>query len=52
MPGGTLSKENYPHLKKYSLYGTNSNTYAQWVLAHFAEIGTTLPWNAFGKNAK
>lgn len=47
-----MSKENYPHLKKYSLCGTNSNTYAQWVLAHFAEIGTTLPWNAFGKNAK
>lgn len=47
-----MSKENYPYLKKYSLSGANSNTYAQWVLAHFTEICTTLPWNAFGKNAK
>ncbi|MFA7209796.1 MAG: DUF3750 domain-containing protein [Parcubacteria group bacterium] len=47
-----MSKENYPHLKNYSLCGTNSNTYAQWVLDNFAEIGATLPWNAFGKNAK
>lgn len=47
-----MSKENYPHIKKYSLCGTNSNTYAQWVLTHFAGIDATLPWNAFGKNAK
>jgi len=45
------SKTDYPH-KKYSLGGANSNTYAQWVLDHFDEIGLRLPWNAFGKNVK
>jgi len=45
------SRANYPH-KNYSLGGTNSNTYAQWVLNHFPEIDLKLPWNAFGKNAK
>ena len=43
------SKENYPH-KYYSLGGTNSNTYVQWILNHFTEVTTKLPWNAFGKN--
>jgi len=46
-----LSKENYPN-KNYSLSGTNSNTYAQWILNRFAEMEAKLPWNAFGKNAK
>lgn len=43
------SKENYPH-KKYSLIGKNSNTYAQWILNHFAECNVKLPWNCFGKH--
>jgi len=46
-----MSKDNYPY-KNYLLGGINSNTYVQWVLNHFAEICTRLPWNAFGKNAK
>ncbi len=45
------SKDLYPH-KDYSLSGTNSNTYVNWVLSHFPEINVKLPWNAFGKNAK
>jgi len=47
-----MSKKDYPYLKKYSLVGVNSNTYVKWVLAHFDEIGKTLPWNSFGKNIK
>ena len=46
-----MSKDNYPH-KRYSLIGTNSNTYAQWVLDHFVELDLKLPWNSFGKNAE
>lgn len=44
------SHENYPH-KKYSLTGTNSNTYAKWVLKHFPEAKVKLPWNSFGEKA-
>lgn len=47
-----MSRENYPYVQKYALSGANSNTYVQWVLNHFTEIGTKLPWNAIGKNAK
>ncbi len=47
-----MSRENYPYVQKYVSSGTNSNTYVQWVLNHFDEIGTELPWNAIGKNAK
>lgn len=46
----TSSYERYP-IKEYSLIGTNSNTYAQWVLDHFEELDFELPWNSFGKNA-
>lgn len=46
------SPENYPHSHKYSLLGPNSNTYIQWILDHFPEFKTKLPWNAFGKNHK
>ncbi len=46
----TSSHEQYP-FKEYSLIGTNSNTYAQWVLDHFEELDFELPWNSFGKNA-
>jgi hypothetical protein len=44
------SKQNYPYLKNYSLLGSNSNTYAQWILSHSKNIKKILPWNAFGKN--
>ena len=47
-----MSRENYPYVQKYVSSGTNSSTYVQWVLNHFDEIGTELPWNAIGKNAK
>ncbi len=46
------SKQNYPHSKIYSLRGTNSNTYAQWILDKFPDLDLKLPWNAFGKNHK
>ena len=46
------SRENYPHLKNYSLNGTNSNTYAQWILDHFTETKTKLPWSCIGKDVK
>jgi hypothetical protein len=39
------SKQNYPYLKKYSLLGSNSNTYAQWVLNHSKNIKKILPRN-------
>lgn len=45
------SGETYPFKEHYSIFGTNSNTYAQWVLDHFPESTMRLPWNAFGKNA-
>ncbi len=45
-----MSKENYPYLKDYSLKNTNSNTYAQWILNHFAKSAVNLPWNCIGKN--
>jgi len=44
------SREKYPYYNKYSLIGTNSNTYAQWILNHFPELDFSLPWNSFGKN--
>jgi len=44
------SKDNYPYLKKYSLFGPNSNTYVKWVLDHFPSIKKELPWNGVGKN--
>ncbi|NTW14638.1 MAG: DUF3750 domain-containing protein [Candidatus Moranbacteria bacterium] len=46
----TSSHENYP-IREYSLIGTNSNTYAQWVLDQFEDLGFKLPWNSFGRNA-
>jgi hypothetical protein len=46
------SQKNYPHSQNYSLIGTNSNTYVQWVLDQAGEKRIKLPWNAFGKNAK
>jgi hypothetical protein len=39
------SKQNYPYLKNYSLLGSNSNTYAQWVLNHSKNIKKILPRN-------
>ena len=44
------SPETYPHSGKYSLFGPNSNTYAEWVLKKFPDFPAKLPWNAFGKN--
>lgn len=46
------SKQKYPYLKNYSLLGSNSNTYAQWVLNHSENFKKILPRNAFGKNYK
>jgi len=49
----TFIKENswqYPYVKKYNLFGPNSNTYVQWVLNSFPSIKKKLPWNAIGKN--
>jgi hypothetical protein len=46
------SKQNYPYIDDYSLLGSNSNTYAQWVLNHSKNIKKILPRNAFGKNYK
>ncbi|HWQ60185.1 MAG TPA: DUF3750 domain-containing protein [Candidatus Fimivivens sp.] len=44
------SPQEYP-IKEYSLIGTNSNTFAQWVLDRSEVIDLGLPWNSFGKNA-
>jgi len=46
------SRKNYKYLKIYSLTGSNSNTYAQWVLNQFPEVNIKLPWNSFGKDYK
>jgi hypothetical protein len=46
------SKELYPYSRIYALRGTNSNTYAQWILNNFPDLKLKLPWNAFGKNYK
>ena len=43
------SLRTYPYVHAYSVFGPNSNTYAQWVLDHFPEPPLQLPWNAFGK---
>ncbi len=43
------SLQTYPFINQYSLTGPNSNTYVQWVLNHFPEFNTKLPWNAIGK---
>jgi hypothetical protein len=44
------SPDDYPYPDQYKLLGPNSNTYAQWILDRHPEFGTTLPWNAIGKN--
>lgn len=46
------SYKNYPERQRYSFFGPNSNSYAQWVLDKFPEAGLRLPWNCFGKNYK
>jgi hypothetical protein len=46
------SPQTYPYCYHYSLFGPNSNTYAQWVLDRFPECGLSLPWNSFGKSYK
>lgn len=46
------SGETYPYSKTYSLFGPNSNTYAQWILNHFPESGLYLGWRSVGKNYK
>lgn len=43
------SPKKYPHVNRYSLLGPNSNTYVQWVLNAFPEVGLKLPFNAVGK---
>jgi hypothetical protein len=42
----------YPYLEKYNLTGPNSNTYIQWVLDNFPELGVKTPWNTFGTGYK
>ena len=42
------SPQTYPYCHKYSLLGSNSNTYAQWVLKAFSQLGK-LSANAIGK---
>jgi hypothetical protein len=46
------SKKDYPYLRRYNLFGPNSNTYVQWVLDNFPEAKTNLPQRSFGKNYK
>ena len=41
--------KTYPFCEKYSLFGPNSNTYAQWVLDRSPAFKAKLPWNSFGK---
>jgi hypothetical protein len=43
------SSLSYLNKDKYSFFGPNSNTYAQWVLSHFPGFKPKLPKNAFGK---
>lgn len=43
------SPETYPFAQYYSLFGPNSNTYAQWVLDQ-AGGDTKLSWRYVGKN--
>jgi hypothetical protein len=43
------SPRSYPYCPRYSFFGPNSNTYAQWVLNSFPEAGLKLPGNSFGK---
>ena len=46
------SKEIYPFREKYSIFGPNSNTYAEWVIDHFPESNFKLPKNAYGRYYK
>lgn len=46
------SPTTYPYRDKYFLTGPNSNTYVQWVLTKFPEVGVTLPTSAIGKNTE
>ncbi len=46
------SEENYPFCYQYSVFGPNSNTYAEWVISHFRESNFKLPWNSFGRYYK
>ena len=39
----------YPYCYQYSFIGTNSNSYAQWVLNNFPQVNFKLRWNSFGK---
>ena len=41
------SPEKYPYCYKYSLFGPNSVTYAQYMLKQFSKSGLRLPWNSF-----
>ena len=43
------SKSVYPFCDKYSFFGPNSNTYAEWVIEHFPESNFKLPKNSFGR---
>ncbi|MBD3225441.1 MAG: DUF3750 domain-containing protein [Caldithrix sp.] len=40
----------YPYRDQYSLFGPNSNTYAQWVLDSLDILDIKLPWNCIGKS--
>lgn len=43
------SPDTYPFCNKYSFFGPNSNTYAEWVIRHFPESNFKLPKNSFGR---
>jgi len=48
-----LDKEakNYKFKGRYWFFpGPNSNTFVNWVLCKFPELGVNLGWRAFGKN--
>lgn len=42
---------SYPYINSYRYFpGPNSNTFTQWVLDQFPDLGFKLPWTAVGKD--
>ena len=46
------SPKNYPYQSQYSIFGPNSNSYAEWILDKFPEFNIKLSWRFVGKDYK